>query len=241
MKIVEKIKAKQADLLSNAPVTIAFLGDSVTQGCFECYLTSPTSLQTVFDYENAYSTKLKKMLNVLYPNVQFNIINSGISGDSAPSGLQRLDRDILSYHPDLVVLGFALNDSTFGLEGLEQYYNAMTELVKRVKASGAECIVLTPNMMNTNTSCHLRDDLFIGLAERFAKIQNDGTLDTYVDTVRKVARENDVVLCDVYAKWKNMQAAGVEITEMLSNKLNHPIRGLHIIPAMMLLDCILQN
>ena len=48
MKIIEKINAKNKNIYENNPVTIAFLGDSVTQGCFECYLTSPTTLDTVF-------------------------------------------------------------------------------------------------------------------------------------------------------------------------------------------------
>ena len=38
MNILKKIRAKQADLFA-PPVAIAFLGDSVTQGCFEVYLT----------------------------------------------------------------------------------------------------------------------------------------------------------------------------------------------------------
>ena len=111
MKIVEKLKAKNTDILNSKPITIAFLGDSVTQGCFECYLTSETTLQTVFDYQNAYSTRLKEILNILYPSVQFNIINSGISGDGTTFGLERLERDIIAYNPDLCVVSFGLNDS----------------------------------------------------------------------------------------------------------------------------------
>lgn len=37
MKIIDKLNAKQ-DIYGEKPVTIAFLGDSVTQGCFECYI-----------------------------------------------------------------------------------------------------------------------------------------------------------------------------------------------------------
>ena len=37
MKIIEKMAKKSADHYNNEGVTIAFLGDSVTQGCFECY------------------------------------------------------------------------------------------------------------------------------------------------------------------------------------------------------------
>ena len=48
MNILKKIRAKQADLFA-PPVAIAFLGDSVTQGCFEVYLTSEGAVQTVFE------------------------------------------------------------------------------------------------------------------------------------------------------------------------------------------------
>ena len=125
MKIFDLCKSKQENLVANKPVTIAFLGDSVTQGCFECYLTGPNSLQTVFDYKSAFSTRVREIFNLLYPSVQVNIINSGISGDSAPVGLSRLERDILSYNPDLVVVSYGLNDSTGGLANIENYANAL--------------------------------------------------------------------------------------------------------------------
>ena len=111
MKIVELLKEKQANINSAKSITIAFLGDSVTQGCFECYLTSTGALQTVFDYKCAYSTKLRELLNFLYPSVQVNVINSGISGDGAHGGVARIDRDILPFHPDLTIVSYGLNDS----------------------------------------------------------------------------------------------------------------------------------
>ena len=104
MNIVEKIKRKQDDT-SSAPVTIAFIGDSITQGCFEVYYKTPTQLDTIYEYNNAFPTRLREMLSLLYPNVQVNIINSGISGDTVRRGLQRLDRDVIGYTPDLVVVG----------------------------------------------------------------------------------------------------------------------------------------
>ena len=118
MKVVEKIKLKQEDLLNSQPITIAFLGDSVTQGCFECYLTSPTTLETVYDSASSFSNRLKELFAILYPKAPINFINAGVSGDSAVGGLKRIDRDVLKYNPDLVVVGFALNDSCAGINGL---------------------------------------------------------------------------------------------------------------------------
>ena len=37
MQIIEKLNKKQ-DIFGGKPVTLAFLGDSVTQGCFENYI-----------------------------------------------------------------------------------------------------------------------------------------------------------------------------------------------------------
>ena len=239
MKIVEKITYKQS-VASQAPaVTIALLGDSVTQGCFECYTDPKGNLKPVYDYDSSYGSRLQSMLHVLYPRVPIHIINAGVSGDSAQGGLRRLDRDVLSYRPDLVVVGFALNDSMAGAAGIEAYKAAMNEIVKKVVASGAECIVLTPNTMNTEVSDHLKEASERKLAEKMATLQNGGVLDLYADAAREIASKNGAVLCDVYAKWKKMMKAGVEVTELLSNKLNHPIRSMHYLTAMMLLDCIL--
>ena len=38
------------------------------------------------------------MFALLYPGVPVQFINAGISGDNAPSGLQRLERDVLAYY-----------------------------------------------------------------------------------------------------------------------------------------------
>jgi len=238
MKILEKIRKKQKNLIGEEPVTIAFLGDSVTQGCFECYLTSPTSIETVFDYENAYSTHVRNMLGLLYPNVQINIINSGVSGDRAAVGLERLDRDVLRYHPDLVVVGYALNDACRGEKGLAEYEECLGAMLRQIRESGAEAILLTPNMMDTEVSCRLTDKFFLELAEKFAAIQNGGLLDRYVETAKKVAVEEGAVVCDVYAAWKAMAAAGVCVTELLANKLNHPVRKMHQMTAFLLCKCI---
>ena len=60
MKIVEKIREKQNNLYSRRPVTVVFLGDSVTQGCFECYEPAAGGIETEFYPERAYCEIVKK-------------------------------------------------------------------------------------------------------------------------------------------------------------------------------------
>lgn len=239
MNILEKCRKKQSNLYGEPSVTIVFLGDSVTQGCFECYKKSD-GIETIFDAASAFSARLKNMLNLLYPNVQINVIDSGISGDSAKGGLKRIERDVLRFSPDLVVVGYALNDSTRGAAGVEDYENDLTEIVKKVKASGAECILLTPNAMCTGTSPHLTE-FMQQYAVNFAEIQNSGVLDRYVERIIAVGKKENIPVCDVYDKWKKMITCGVDVTELLANKLNHPIREMHYFTAFMLLQTILDN
>lgn len=239
MKIVEKIKAKQNNRMQNKPITIAFLGDSVTQGCFECYKTGATSIETVFDYNSAYSTRMRELLTLLYPSVQFNIINSGISGDSAEGGVGRLERDILSYSPDAVIVSFGLNDSTRGLGALNRYTDALDAIFTRLAEADCDVIFLTQNFMCSETSPHLTDELMINSARDFAAIQNGGVLAAYFDAARELAARHGVPVCDIYRVWKMMSAASVNTTELLANKLNHPVRELHYYTAIKLLELLL--
>ena len=59
-------------------VTVAFLGDSVTQGCFEVYKKSENEIETVYDTKCAYSVKFKEFLNFLYPDMIIHILNAGV-------------------------------------------------------------------------------------------------------------------------------------------------------------------
>ncbi len=237
MKVIELLKCKQENLVANKPVTIAFLGDSVTQGCFECYLAGPNRLQTVFDYKSAYSTRVREILNILYPNAQVNIINSGISGDSAPVGLSRLERDILSYNPDLVVVSYGLNDSTGGRERISAYTDALDGIFAKLKERGIETVFLTQNYMNTKTSPHLRDEYSINLSESFAgNVQNSGVLKEYFQAAKAICEKYGVKVCDLYPVWEKLEKSGVDVTELLANKLNHPIREIHYYMAMKLVE-----
>jgi len=239
MKIVEKFKEKSTNKRSTGPVTIAFLGDSVTQGCFECYLTGPNSLEPVYDKNSAYHNYIAKILSVLYPSVPVNIINAGISGDSAPQGLSRLDRDVLSYNPDLVVVCFGLNDSGKGLDGIGVYTDALDAIFKRLTDEGKEVIFMTPNMMNTSISPHLTEEHLINVANRTVKTQTDGVLDKYIEKAKNVCEKYNVTVCDCYAKWKKLSDCGIDITEMLANKINHPSREMNWMFAYSLVETML--
>lgn len=120
MQIGHLIAEKDRVLHSSRQPVIVCFGDSITQGCFECY-SENGQLQTVFEAGESYGEKLKKILQLLFPAVPVTIVNAGISGGRARGGLARLQRDVLSYQPDLVIICFGVNDATAGEAGLKEY------------------------------------------------------------------------------------------------------------------------
>lgn len=239
MKIIEKLRNKNNDNYASPSITIAFLGDSITHGGFECYFESG-EVKTIVESKSAYPSRVKEMINILYPSAQINIINSGICGDTAINGNKRFERDILPYKPDLIIVSFGLNDACQGSNKLEEYANALREIFNKSKKIGAECIFVFQNILNTKVSSFLKTEEEKNLAKFFLSIQNKGVLNSYYEKAKKVSEENDVVFCDIYDVWKKMNDSGVDITELLSNKYNHPPREFHYYIAIKIMEKMLD-
>lgn len=224
MKIIEKFKKKSLDLKGAAPVTIAFLGDSVTQGCFDMYMPKPNEPDTYFDAENAYHSKVRRIFNMLYPQVPVNIINAGISGGCAAEGLARLERDVLKFSPDLCVVCFGLNDSNS--KTIEEYTDSMRAIFDTLQENGTEVIHMTPNMMCTYM-VFPEGHPFRAITQTCLDTQTGGTLERFLEAAKQIAEEKNIPVCDCYAKWKTMAEGGVNTTALLANKINHPIEDMN--------------
>lgn len=241
MKILEKLAAKAADNSGAPAVTIAFLGDSVTQGCFELTERADEGFDNCHDRGSAYSADVARILGVLYPTVPVNIINAGVAGKDAPHGLERLERDVLSHKPDLTVVCFGLNDCGKGPEKLGEYTDALGKIFDRLTEAGSEVIFLTPNRMADHVSPQLLSPLFRNIADLIAKRQEAGVLDRYMEAAKVLCREKRVPVCDCYEKWNCLRANGVNTTELLSNKINHPTRPMHWLFAYELVRTMLEE
>jgi len=240
VKIMEKMTKKAKDNMQESAVTIAFLGDSVTQGCFEIYPNGET-IGDVFDNEHAYYNCMCKILAYLYPGVPVNVIKAGISGDRAPHGLERLEKDVLRFQPDLTIVCFGLNDSFQKAAGIDIYRQALIGIFTKIKESGSELIFMTPNMLNTYISPCLAKGLSREIGAAMGEIQLSGTMDLYMDTARQVCLQYGVRICDCYAKWKLLEKNGVDTTALLANHINHPTREMSWLFAYSLVECMMQE
>ena len=65
MKIIEKISRKANDRHNHPAVTIAFLGDSITEGCFDVYMDDNGKIATYVDQARVYHTVVKEIFGKL--------------------------------------------------------------------------------------------------------------------------------------------------------------------------------
>ena len=147
MRIVKRLAARNDSARSERPVVIACLGDSVTHGCFDLFVDEKGDFEPHYMPDHGYVAKVGRKINELFPAAAVTMLNAGISGDGSKGGLERLERDVLCFKPDLVIVNFGLNDSMGGDEGVAAYAANMTEIFRRVLESGAEALLVTPNFM----------------------------------------------------------------------------------------------
>jgi len=190
-RLRKRIEEKRRDR-SASPVVIVAFGDSVTQGA-----TSSGKLE----FSTVYHRRLQGLLEKRYPGTVFSIINVGVASQTARDGLERLDRDVVRYQPDLVLVAFGLNDATSWKPGLELFCAAIRRIVSDVREkTDADMILLTPNFM----CMEVNEDLSLErkrMAETCVLLQKEGYLASYAQAIRDIAAEFDVPVADVYAAW----------------------------------------
>ncbi len=211
MKIKEKIYMDADGLIKYGPINIVILGDSVSHGNF-----------LEIDFDSAYWSLLRKKMISLRNFVPINIINSAISGITASTALKFVESRATVYSPDLIIVCFGLNDIN---GSLNEYLFALSEIFKKCLKSGAEVIFMTPNMLNT----YVAEDTLEQHKEYAtitAEFQNDGKMDEYIYSAKKLAEEIGVPVCDCYSKWKELSKTQ-DTTQLLINRINHPNPEMH--------------
>jgi lysophospholipase L1-like esterase len=227
MKISEKINLDLQGLIENGPITIVAFGDSVTHGAVA---------HDEIDYETVYWNRLKKKINNLRNYVPVNVINAGIGGITAKDSLKRMDKQVLSHNPDLIIVCFGLND----VNGtLEDYLNSLEEIFDKAQKSGAEVIFMTPNMLNTSVLDDTAEEHY-EYAIKTAKMQNEGRMDLYMESAVQLATRMGVKVCDCYKKWKKLSETQ-DITYLLANRINHPTKEMHELFAESLFEIIFED
>lgn len=122
-------------LSTGTPATIVALGDSLTQG----WMVS-----------KGYVDFLKEMIHVKFPQSRFSLVNSGIPGDTADSGLYRMKWDVLRYNADCVFIQYAVNDAFSGFTE-QQFKRNIKGIIDTIRDNGnADIVLVTSGYIGDN-------------------------------------------------------------------------------------------
>jgi lysophospholipase L1-like esterase len=162
-------------------ICILFMGDSITAGQY-------------VDPQLRWTSLVGDALVRKYHDTSVNLLclNRGISGETTRQGLERYPTDVQSIHPDVMTLQFGLNDCNSWVTDrgmprvtLPAYRANIMEMIQRARLFGAKEIILSTNHPTLRRKILLSGESLEDARKR------------YNETVRKVAHETGVTLCDM--------------------------------------------
>jgi len=172
------------------PITIVFMGDSITEGQYVHHSQRWTERVT---------REIRTFASDLIDTDQLHFFNRGISGETTRQGLERFPRDVQVLQPNVMTLQFGLNDCNCwdtdrGLPRVSEaaYRANLLEMIARARAFGAAHIILS-----TNHPTLRHRKLICGQTLEERRVQ-------YNEIVREVAKEANVILCDIEKAFANV-------------------------------------
>lgn len=180
------VNVQAADDARPAYVIVAF-GDSLT-----------ASVEVAKDSQ--WTSLLQGALQKKYPDRNVTVINAGVGGNTSREGLARIEKDVLSQHPNLVIAEFGGNDATSDparhvpLDELARNMRAMHDRIVRQAGAKMICWPLTPVLDDKHAS---RNDPFYTEAGGFDRYEA-----AYRKRLEDVSKELNVPYIDVDAVFR---------------------------------------
>lgn len=162
---------------------VIFFGDSITE------------LGVKRDKYVGYILKMDSMLKVEKKNDQYELVGAGVSGNKVYDLYLRMEDDVLSKNPDVVVIYVGVNDvwhktllgTGTDADKFEKFYLA---IIKKLKDRGIKVIVCTPAVVGE------KNDM---------SNQLDGDLNRYSNIIRDIAKNNSLPIVDLRKKFLELE------------------------------------
>lgn len=176
------------------PLKIVAFGDSITAG------GDASHPDLVF--WKRWADELSKS----YPRAKVTAVNGATGGDTTAQGLERLQTKVLAERPDLVLIGFGMNDHNvppFGV-ALPQFEQNLRQMIARVRQETTAEIVL-----------------FSAFPPNPKWKFGSHRMETYAAATARVAAETSCAFADVFTNWQ-LLAERKKPEDLLGNNINHP-------------------
>jgi len=130
--------------------------------------------------------------------------NAGIGGSNTMGRLPNIEKEVLSFKPDLVTIEF-VNDMGFSEEVLRNNY---TSAFEQIRAVGAEPLLITPHFVMPS---------WMDLPHPRGKETRKA-----ITILRDLCVEQKVGVADTSQRWEHLDQEGIPYITLLVNGINHP-------------------
>ena len=186
------LPATRKKLVAGESLRIIAYGDSITAG------------GEASDPKLIFWERWADALRAKYPKAKVETINGATGGDATVQGLQRLQGKVLSQTPDLVLIGFGMNDHNRGGPTPTAFAGNLSTIIDRIRsATGAEIVLFSA--FPPNPKWHY----------------GTHNMAAYAEATEQVAREKRCAFADVFNLWQQC-AARKQPEDLLANNINHP-------------------
>lgn len=186
------LRNTRAKLRRGGSVRLVAFGDSITAG------GDATKPELIFWQRWASALQGK------YHAARITMVNGATGGDSTVQGLARMQEKVINAQPDLVIIGFGMNDHNVNSVPVDQFALNLTQMIDGIRAATHADIVLfsafPPNPKWKFGTHHMGD---------------------YAGATRTVAKETQCAYADVYSNWQAINARK-KPEDVLGNNINHP-------------------
>ena len=207
----DKLPKTMQKLESGEKLKLFLYGDSIFTGCDSSKMYNRKPNQ---DY---FFTLLKKAMEDKY-NTKITLSNPSVGGMDSKWGADNAEKLVASKSPDLVKIGFGMNDG--GKTG-EQVASNIQSIMDTVKSSNPDCefVIVAPMVPNAASGFLMTQDQF---PAAYQKLSGEGV--AYVDLF---SMHSDIL------KAKDFSSTS-------GNNINHPNDWLIRVYAMNLISCLIK-
>ena len=186
--------------LSTTPLiakeVIVAIGDSITQA--DTHWTVNGHRNTI---QGGWVTRLGNLLEKDFPG-EYEVINKGINGDTAPGVLQRLDRDVILLQPDIVIIAIGTNDIFARLSAdpsstPDAYQSTISRIFNKLQRNLPNTPVFAMGMTTSlRKYAHIRFGNFLLQQDDMQAVFND-----YNNILRKLTKDYKYFYVDLTSQW----------------------------------------
>jgi lysophospholipase L1-like esterase len=181
MRVTGRLRRTAARLSAKMPVNILAIGSSSTEGVGA---SSPAF---------AYPARLEAALEDRFPGVDVRVVNAGKAGETAERTLARLDKELESHNPDLVLWQVGTNDALTASVSELDFKEAVERGISSIERHRSDVVIV--------------DQQFI------RKVKDPARYERFVGILERVAQEERLCLFPRYRLmkfWASVEPGGVE-------------------------------